>query len=516
MSLFTKCAKPLVICFAFLAAFSVTVVYAVMDPRYELDTHTLDAPSPGKHGHRGERRAVGTHAGTASSASGRKDSVYTVKPGDNLYKILMREYGLTNDEADAVVAEVRRENGINDIRRLRIGQRIVIPQLHGKEPVRAKSAGQADEVLEPAAQGKDTSPVIHAFRLAPPPMSKGQETVARIRKTWDSIVPSQNLALKTLVLKSSNFSLTLDPKRYPMFSSMDGARILLDQHGAIPPLVKTLIENNGSAIRIVSESPVHPKRFLAAMLGAAGFYSVEENFDLQFGVDPKLTVHADFKVEKTPDSLIKQDVVLMNCGKSALPTSLDAFLKKEGFSVYEPFAATGTSPLPRQDNRILQIADASQSAMVDALLNALDISWENDQHIDVFAADNNGISLSVKADRYFERGGQRYVVTSYNDDAITYTLFQILEARGYKVIMLEKRDDFRKVMEKTLSQLRIQGRYAQYDLRADRDPSYSLQMSGFKLEGPGVPGNSLFLTNLALDRIIRDLLKENGYSIHVK
>jgi hypothetical protein len=81
--------------------------------------------------------------------------------------------------------------------------------------------------------------------------------------------------------------------------------------------------------------------------------------------------------------------------------------------------------------------------------------------------------------------------------------------------MLENHDDFRKVLEKILSPLHIQGGYAQHNLWPDNVSNYSLQMSGFKLEGAGVPGGSMFITNLTLDKLIHDLLKENGYSVNV-
>ncbi|MBC8019246.1 MAG: peptidoglycan-binding protein LysM, partial [Verrucomicrobia bacterium] len=132
------------------------------------------------------------------------------------------------------------------------------------------------------------------------------------------------------------------------------------------------------------------------------------------------------------------------------------------------------------------------------------------------AADNNGISLSVKAERYFERGGQRHIVTSFDGDPVMYTLFRILEAKGYQVTILEAQDDFRKISDKLLSRLRIQGAYAQHTLGHDTGANYSLRMSGYKLEGAGLPVGGLFLTDLELDRVIRDLLTENGYSITSK
>jgi hypothetical protein len=317
------------------------------------------------------------------------------------------------------------------------------------------------------------------------------------------------------LLQSPAFSLTLDPQRYPVYAAMDNGRILVDRNASIPPLVKALITEKDPSVRIVSESPLNGKRFLSAMLDSAGFYSVEENFSMDFGSDPKLTIHSDFKIEKTPESLIKQDLLLMNAGHSTFPGVIYEFLKKEGFTVYEPFAAhkpatAGTT------GRVYQVTSKKQSDMIDVLLSSLSIIPDKNRRLDVFAADNNGISLSVKAERYFERGGQRYVVASFDGDPITYTLYRILETKGYQVAFLDAKDDFRKVSEKLLSCLRIPGTYAQHKLSPDTGGSYSLHMTGFKLENPDFPGAGVFLTNLELDRVIRDLLAVDGYSIITK
>jgi hypothetical protein len=61
--------------------------------------------------------------------------------------------------------------------------------------------------------------------------------------------------------------------------------------------------------------------------------------------------------------------------------------------------------------------------------------------------------------------------------------------------------------------LLIQGLYDRHQFVADAGANYALSMSGFKLEGAGVPVADMFLTNLELDPVIRKLLIENGYSI---
>jgi hypothetical protein len=234
---------------------------------------------------------------------------------------------------------------------------------------------------------------------------------------------------------------------------------------------------------------------------------------MEFGTDPKLMVQADFKVEKTAESLIKQDVVLINSGRTFIPPVIGEFLKKEGFSLYEPFASL--KPFAQRDSRTIHyVAAKNQPETIDSILAAFAVSPIRDRSVDVFAADNNGISLSVKAERYFERGGQRYVVTSFDGDPMNYTLFRILETKGYNVVILEPKDDFRKISEKLITRMKIKGNFAQHSLVHDGSAGYSLNMSGFKLDDALLPGGGIFLTDRSMDRIVRDLFTENGFTIN--
>src|SRR6185369_13888322 len=104
---------------------------AAMDPRFELDAKTFGVTeSPKKQPSAVGKRASQKSRKVKSSETGATEgTVYVVKSGDNLFKILMRDYGFSDDEAETVIKIICRENDIADIRRLRVGQKIVIPAL---------------------------------------------------------------------------------------------------------------------------------------------------------------------------------------------------------------------------------------------------------------------------------------------------------------------------------------------------------------------------------------------------
>jgi len=497
------------------ASAAVQPLHAAMDPRFELSPQTLGR-TPGRTSAAKSSKHAAHHRCRTRQLP-KNGFTYVVKSGDNLHKILVRRFGLGDNEAEALIEDICLKNNIRDIKRLKIGQRIEIPGLD-RATASATMARGTDHAALPAAPGTDLPTTAgKTFTLTAPSAAAPdeQETLRQIKGVWDRIVPPKSELNKPLTLHSPTFTLTLDPQRYPMYATMDGGRILVDRKNTIPPLVKSLIQEKEPSVRIVSETPANARQLLATMLETAGFYSVEENFNLELGADPMITIHSDFKIEKAADSLVNQDVVLLNDERQELPTALRGVLKKEGFTVYEPFAAPGPL-IVRPARNFGQIGVSTQPEMVDAILVSLAVSPERDRTLEVFGADDNGISLSVKADRSFVSSGQKYVINRFDGDAVTYTLFRILETRGYRVITLDRKDDFRKSTEKILSGMKIRGAYGRHDLIREEGLPYSVQMSGFWLDAPSLPGGNLFLTDLAIDRVVRSLLLENGFNISTR
>ena len=144
--------RTLVTCSAIVTLLCAVVVHATMEPRFELDAQALDGSKPTlKSSPKNEKRATRARIDKPIEGSGSRETIYIVRQGDNLFKILMHEYGLSNDEAEAFIEEICRKNNIYDIRRLKIGQKIVIPPVDRK----------ADKMLKLAKSFKGT------YRLQP-------------------------------------------------------------------------------------------------------------------------------------------------------------------------------------------------------------------------------------------------------------------------------------------------------------------------------------------------------------
>lgn len=97
---------------------------------FEIDLKELRPTPTGtpKTQQRSTHRSENTKAQSpleAGKAEG--SSIYTVRPGDHLFAILMRHYKLSNEAAERLIPEVLRLNGIRNPHGLTVGQRLTIP-----------------------------------------------------------------------------------------------------------------------------------------------------------------------------------------------------------------------------------------------------------------------------------------------------------------------------------------------------------------------------------------------------
>lgn len=479
-----------------------------LDPRFELDMKDLDsrmAPAvvpPAKA--RQPKGALRTHAGRSDGISR-----YTVKPGDHLYRILMSEYGFTEKQAEALIPSVKRINGISDIRCLKVGSRIAIPSGARARGGGKKSAGIRAERSTAAG----SSLPLQSYRLAGQGDTVDHAAVASAEQVWERLVPPSSPVLgRGVEFGGDNFSLSIDPVQFPTLTAHDGATILVDAGGRLPPLVKSLVQERGEPVRIVTENPRNRKRFFASLLEAGGFFSVAENFTVDFGTDPQLTVTSDFKVEKSPESLMKQDLVLLNVdGKSSTPSSLVSFLGRQGFQVVEPYSRE-RNPSPQAGHEIHRIGAGRASDMADRLISSLDIPYSRDSMVEMYGPGDSGLRLDIRADRFFEVGGTRYVVSYFNGDPVFYTLMRLLETRGYRVVILEEQDDFRRVAEKLAGSLGMNGSYGRHSLWPSDTLPYSVRVSGYLFRNPK-GGGKVLLTDREIDPLIAELATLNGYTV---
>lgn len=135
---------------------------------FELDVRELPAAS-GEARTRVQRAPRTTPAPAPAAARG-ETSTYTVRPGDHLFLILMRHYGLSNSAAERLIPEVMHLNGIKNPRGLTAGQRVIIP-LSGKgHQEEERTARPAPKPALPRPVPVATAPQPSAPSATPAPL----------------------------------------------------------------------------------------------------------------------------------------------------------------------------------------------------------------------------------------------------------------------------------------------------------------------------------------------------------
>lgn len=494
-----------------------------MDPKFELDPSALGgkgaATPSSSHRQKGERHpgeGVGKRLKHKPAVpAGDKVVSYTVQPGDYIYRVLYREFGWSGARADSAVRRIKELNHLADIRKLQTGSKLLIPVGSGSTGGARTSApsGFAGQKQRHLAEAPEDGYRMVFSKIGREGDGDG---VREARDAWSRIIPpAVGSGSDRFDYRSQAFSLSLDPERYPTLPAQDGSTILVDGDGSLPPLVRSLIQEKDPKITIVSGDPANRLGFYRSLLSAAHFYSFEEDFSVDFGSDPQITVRADFKIEKTPDSLLRQDVTLLDVAQNrpATPDGLVKLLAGSGFKLVEVGAQRYQRASGGAADLLYQVREKEPAKILDRFLDALAVPVESAKTIDLYAGDNIGVRLDVPVDRYFEDNGRRYAVAVFNGDPVTYTLVRLLETKGYRVIMLQAGDDFHSIADKVLSCLHIQGRYGKYDLWSAREVGYGVRMSGAMIRDNRNGDRNLFVTDRDLDPLVEELTDLNGYRL---
>ncbi|GAM11286.1 hypothetical protein OR1_03597 [Geobacter sp. OR-1] len=134
--------------------------------QFEIDLKELDklktAPKQEPARPRKEAAARAAEKRTEAPRPLKGNVTYTVKPGDNLFKILMRDFGMSNREAELRIPELVRINGLSGSTRLTVGSKLVIPaerqarEHHHRQPRHEET--RAPKTETPAAEAAPAEP----------------------------------------------------------------------------------------------------------------------------------------------------------------------------------------------------------------------------------------------------------------------------------------------------------------------------------------------------------------------
>jgi hypothetical protein len=366
-----------------------------------------------------------------SSARGRpgQTTIYRVKKGDYLFKVLREEFGLRGKkEMTAAFDQVKDLNPRKkDWNILFVGEAILFPG--DFEP---KSLPQVDPTKPMDVVGLDYGRKVPA-----------QENLHVLEQVLGALGnETQRQGQEVVALREGEVYLERDS--YPVVHNSNSARrVILDLGDKIPPALRSKIESESPAAPIVSVkkgASLHDA--VSSLLSRLGFQSlpsdrpvVVQDRGVGLQVQGEWMVTAPEQLSGTPEVFI----VSLTDVPGRTPEYLRSYLSVKGMNLKEillPSAPLSPASLPAgSDGKSAEVErwPADKRLMVDALLKSYQVAFSADHPISVSVQE--GIRLDTRADRYFEASGGKVAVFFYPvGDAVKTAL---LEKEGVRVVEMD-------------------------------------------------------------------------------
>jgi len=475
------------------------------------------------------------------AASSREYTRYTVRPGDFLFRILIRDFGLSNTQAEALIPEIQRLNKLPSATRLAVGQTILIPRRHQTSPVApttkaaptpapeeppplvipaapsssapssspsAPPAQSPPRQVEPAPEATVAPPqpppatmpgrvaVAPPHATSPPANSSFSATLIRL---WEELIPGQE-RIEPLTVNGR----VIDPQEYPLLLAADGSRILVDLRETLSPQLRSQLSQYPD-IRIVTRRKESLQAFFSSLLKAAEFARTEENATINLGADPSLSVLADFRIVRLPAGRGGPETVLLfvNEGNPCLPASLVDYLQEKGYQVAQ-FCGPERETFAEPGYDLRSVSATTPCDMAISLLEALAIKLDRNRIVSGTMGENTENRFSIRVDGYFEAGGKRFILNCAGNDPYNYTLFRLLQVQGYGVIQPGNVDDVNAVVKRLLTELNYPHAFGRHKLDYGK---YRIAVTGFKVTRRDTATGRLLLTSRPADPVFADLLR---------
>ena len=533
-------------------------------PSFELELKDLETAAPSSKPRRhpasaprkdGVRKTSAKSDAPVSETSG-DYARYTIKPGDFLFKILIRDFGLGNEQAEKLIPEIQKLNKLPNATRLEVGQTILIPRPRRTPsavpdtknapaatprpiptPVPAPTAEEHTPLITPLAPSSASAPppaVSSPRELVAPPRRESTEKAVTapsptppanvlVRKAepappaahpapaepsfsaglihlWEALVPGQK-QIEPLNVNGK----VLNPADYPLLLAADGGRILVDLRGTLSSQLRGQLNQKHPDIRIVTRGTDSPKALFSNLTRTAEFPQTEANVTVDLGKDPTLSIRADFRVVRLPAGQGGPETVLVFLDEHGpcLPSPLTDYLNRKGYKVAQFCDGPGdTFAEPGYD--LLAIPSAPPCDMTVSLLDALYLKLDRNRIVSGTMGENAENRFSIRVDGYFETGRKHFILDCTGNDPYNYTLFRLLKVQGYGVIQPRENDDFNTLTKRLLTELNYPHAFGLHELDYGR---YRIALNGFKITRRDTAGGRLLLTTRPFDPVFADLLR---------
>ncbi len=325
---------------------------------------------------------------------------YTIKPGDNLIKVVKRLYDIPKEDLyDEYLNLLKKMNpSIKDLNTVYPGQKVRIPiyspqvvRLPVKPPPRAKKPETPEQKEALKWIGRQLGEI---FTLI------GEEWV--------------NIGKHFIPLKAGG-QINLNADSYPIVELRNGNRVIVDLYNDLPEKMARLITSSWDNYRIAHlKIPVDLKTSLDQIISLCGY-------DKVYDPDEPLILGGDIPVRITADRIIRvgsthsvgaEDIVVVNLledGRSGTPETIRKYLEGLGIKTVDYPSTPETSNDSETEKEILKPGD-NKFSLIGTLLKILGQNFSSNMEIPIYQRGETDFNLIVKADFFIHVGGRDCII----------------------------------------------------------------------------------------------------------
>jgi Tfp pilus assembly protein FimV len=422
------------------------------------------------------------------------DDNYVVRPGDTLWKILGRDYGIAKSERGRMLKKVAKANpGIPDLNRLWVGQLLIIPAV----PVNRKTPQQP---VDPENAAKIQKPGVPPYFVSV--LELIEALGCRVDREGQTFIPVDRG--RTVRLSATEFPLITGPS--------GKKKVILDPGKRLSAALVRAMEKSWG-YRTVQGTQLDAEQFLAELLPNLGFQEASQGsrpIGLEKGA--VLMAHALWTVIASTEDLWENRIHLIFPVGARIDPRLGKLCRDKGFVLHRLATAVEDSATARAKDAAVKTLSASDPVAAAAQFFEL-MQIPHRVAPEISHKLKSGVSYRITPRLTFSHGGLDYAVpppTPSRAEAV------LLRAGYFTFTWIESSTAPAKLTD--LLALTSTS-FKERELDVPDGEALRLQLGGIEiasdklLDGlyPGTDEGRVFVTEAPLDAAMAGVLIEAGY-----
>ncbi|MBU2053858.1 MAG: LysM peptidoglycan-binding domain-containing protein [Proteobacteria bacterium] len=388
-------------------------------------------------------------------------AAYRIRNGDSISRIILRELGVSPEEALPTYRLIRQLNpDMEDMARLQAGQTLHLPPGH------VPPAPAAAEPLHAAARPAEQIPEKTAVKTPPPaesPLGIIRPVVSRMKGT---VIDKGNYYIPL----GENAQVTLDCFLIPVVELDDGTTVLIDFGNRLSEDLKGMIRKSWvNYFFLAGEALRDDLAILQGIIKHSRKYRMDKvERPLTLMVKPEIQVFPDWIIagRQTADAApYRQGLFLLGGSERPFSPEIRAFAEKNGFIITEiaggRVIASPVSPAAAPP-AIPELKDLKGVVLAERLLSAIGEKPVRNAEVVIFNQALNGFNLSIMADLLLRRGERQFIL---HTKKLPEQFVRILNEAGTEVILIGEADQGRPLIDSVLKGIDIPVSFGYFSFR---------------------------------------------------